>query len=122
MHCFLVVAVLCAGIVDGQELPEDTSEIEFLTVDQAIPLSREWGWRPLSLDGLTTLSPEATAVLAKHEGRLNLSGLTTLSSEAATALAEHEGRLDLWGLKTLSDEALEALRLNPLIRSSLRWR
>jgi hypothetical protein len=84
MRCVLAVAVLCAGVAVGQELPKDTNEIKTLTVDQAKELSTHKGW--LSLNGLTTLSPEAAKALAEHEGGLSLDGLTTLSDEAAKAL------------------------------------
>jgi hypothetical protein len=84
------VAVLCAGVAVGQELPKNTDKIE-------------------------TLTQETAYRLAKHEGVLSLNGLTTISDKAAYPLAMHEGRLHLNGLTTLSDEAAKALRANPEI-------
>jgi hypothetical protein len=63
----------------------------------------------LVLNGLTTLSGEAAASLAPHQGSLSLNGLTTLSGEAAESLAQHKGSLSLNGLITLPDEAAASL-------------
>jgi hypothetical protein len=67
-------------------------------------------------DGLTSISPDAAAVIAKPERPLSLNGLTELSPEVAAALAQHPPRaqfghsdLRLDGLKKLSSEAAEAL-------------
>ena len=64
MRCVLAVAVLCAGVAVGQELPKDTNEIKTLTVDQAKELSTHRGW--LYLNGLTTLSDEAAKALGAN--------------------------------------------------------
>jgi len=62
---------------------------------------------PLSLNGLTDLSPAVAAVLAKHEldndwiGDLRLNGLKALSPEAARALAAHRGNVRLDSLERL---------------------
>ena len=63
------------------------------------------------LNGLTTLSPEVASMLVEHEKRsLSLNGLTTLSPETAVALARQKGSyLNLNGLTTLSPEVAAAL-------------
>ena len=46
------------------------------------------------LEGLTTITPEVAAALARRKGRLCL-GLTTISPEVAKALVKHRGHLCL---------------------------
>jgi len=66
---------------------------------------------------LTTLSPEAAAALARHEGSLSFDGLSTVSEATAKELGRYAGpNLRLEDLKTLSAEAAAALRANPAIR------
>ncbi len=84
MRYVLAVAVLCAGVAVGQELPRYWNEIKTLTVEQAKALAQREG--TLYLNGLKSLSPEAAKALAQHKGTLELNGLTTLSDEAAKAL------------------------------------
>jgi hypothetical protein len=64
--------------------------------------------RNLSLNGLTELSPELAAVLAKHlpsrifgAADLRLNGIRSLSPASAEALANHSGKVLLYGLETL---------------------
>ncbi len=107
-----------------------------IDVLQALAEHKSPGYaRPVvHLDGLTSLSDEAAAVLAtweKWSGELpaltaisaesatalatsrkfkgSLPALKTLSPEVAAALAQHKGNLSLDGLATLSDAAAEAL-------------
>jgi len=75
--------------------------------------------RPLSLNGLTELSPELATALAKHapvkgfgSADLRLNGIKLLTPEAAGALAAHEGKVLLYGL-----ERIESL---PLARKLAR--
>ena len=87
----------------------------------------------LSLDGLTTLTPNVANALARHKGRLSLNGLTEITSvplaeklaeqsdfvdlsnlveisqEVASTLAKYEGDLFLDGLTTLSPNVANAL-------------
>jgi hypothetical protein len=65
----------------------------------------------LVLNGLTALSPEVAEALARHEEwhYLSLNGVTSLSGEAAENLSRHPGAISLRGLTTLSDEAAEAI-------------
>jgi hypothetical protein len=114
MRYAVTVAVLCAGVAVGQELPKNTDEIEMLTPEAAETLAEHEG--NLLLNGLTTISAEAAEALAKHWGYLSLDGLTTLSDKAAEALAKHKGDLYLDGLTTLSDKAAATLKANPSIR------
>jgi hypothetical protein len=86
----LVTASLLPGprAVTADELPEATNEIESLTIEQAQRLVTEFKGS-LFLNGLTTLSDEATKALAQHKGDvLDLNGLTTFSADAAKALVE----------------------------------
>jgi len=63
----------------------------------------------LVLNGLTALSPEVAEALARHERWLSLDGVTSLSGEAAEHLSHHPGAISLRGLTVLSDEAAEAI-------------
>lgn len=65
----------------------------------------------LSLDGITSLTPEAAGILATHKtGKLSLGGLATLSPEAAAELSQHQGEtLALDGVEELSVETATAL-------------
>ncbi len=63
---------------------------------------------PLSLNGLSELSPETAARLAQHKpvaqfgyADLRLNGLKTISAKAAEALAAHPGRVLLYSLERL---------------------
>lgn len=77
-------------------------DLNTLPPDMAQSLVR-WKRGDLSLDGLTSLSDETAAVLAKHVGTLSLNGLTRLTSEeAANALSRHRGPVLLRGLLTIS--------------------
>jgi hypothetical protein len=58
----------------------------------------------------------ASLLAAKCQGKLTLNHLTTITPEVAEALAKHEGDLFLNGLTTLSPEALKILRASPKIR------
>lgn len=64
---------------------------------------------PMLLNGLTTLSAEAAAELAKFNHVLLLNGLTDLSRETAAALARSTGRLALDGLTRLSVDIARTL-------------
>ncbi len=68
---------------------------------------------PLSLNGLTDLSPEVAVVLAQHKpvpqfghADLRLNGLKKLSPKAAEALATHQGKVLLYSLETLDSVPL----------------
>ena len=78
-----------------------------LSVDVAAELARHRG--PLRLDGLTTLSGDVARTLATHGGELSLSALTTLSVDAAVNLARHRGGLSLDGLTTVPPAVAAAL-------------
>jgi hypothetical protein len=91
--------------------------------------------KPLYLDGLKSLSPEAASVLSGHTGDLHLNGLKafpadvaaafsgggcggcllsfdgldTLDDESASALAECRSDVSLRGVKRLSEQAYSAL-------------
>ena len=70
----------------------------------------------LSLDGLTSLSEESAAALARHEGSLSLNGLGRLSDDAARELAKHRGPVLLQGLLTASPDAIQSLKSNDSIK------
>lgn len=76
----------------------------------------------LRLDGLTALSAETAAVLARHSGVLSLNGLTRLSDDAAASLARHKGPVLLQGLLTASPEAVRTLSTNPDARIPAKLR
>ena len=102
-----VVLLVMAVPAFGQD---NTDILKKLSVEQARTLVATDGrGNPLSLKGLTTLTPEVAEALAKHKGRLSLNGLTTLSPEVAEALATHNGELLLDGLTTLSPKVADAL-------------
>jgi hypothetical protein len=63
----------------------------------------------LSLNGLTTLSAESAAVLARHKGSLTLDGLSDLRPDVAKPFSACTASLSLQGLKTLSPETAEVL-------------
>jgi len=87
--------------------PDDTNEIQSLTIEQAHRLALCYG--DLSLDGLTTLSDEVAEALSHHTGGLlSLNGLTTVSAAAAAALARHEGGILLQSLAALTSPELAA--------------
>jgi hypothetical protein len=60
--------------------------------------------------GITTLSPEAAAVLAQRKGKIKLRSLTSLSDEAAKNLVQTDAELTLTKLTEISAEAAELLR------------
>ena len=60
--------------------------------------------------GITTLSPEAAAVLAQRKGKIKLRRLTSLSDEAAKNLVQTDAELTLTGLTEISAEAAELMR------------
>jgi hypothetical protein len=117
------IAIVACTLLTAPSQAQDTRKLESLTVEQARevvakkapPLLDGLGsW--LSLDGLTSLSPDVAEVLVEPAGALSLNGLTELSPEAAAVLARHKplphfGQADLRlnGLKTLSPAAAEAL-------------
>ena len=77
----------------------------------------------LSLTGLTSLSSGAGNALSAHKGDwLVLDSLTTLSTDAANSLAKHRGAVSLRGLTTLAADALKALKGNPRIVHSEKFR
>ncbi len=104
-----------------------------ISEEVALSLESIKGEGYLSLDGLTTLTPNVANALARHKGRLSLNGLTEITSvplaeklaeqsdfvdlsnlveisqEVASTLAKYEGDLFLDGLTTLSPNAANAL-------------
>jgi hypothetical protein len=89
----------------------DLNSVTALSVEAAETLAK--ARRPLSLNGLTALSPAVAAALAKHEpiaifgaGDLRLNGLKALSPQAAEALAAHQGMVLLHGLEKLDSVPL----------------
>ena len=77
----------------------------------------------LSLTGLATLSSGAAHALSAHKGDwLFLDGLPALPAAAAKSLAQHRGAVSLRGLTTLTDDALKALKGNPRIVHSEKFR
>ncbi|MFM7072178.1 MAG: DUF1588 domain-containing protein, partial [Planctomycetota bacterium] len=77
----------------------------------------------LSLNGLAEISSEIATSLGKHKGDwLILDGLTTLSEDGAKALAQHQGIVSLAGLATLSEGAVHALKANPKVGLSDKYR
>jgi hypothetical protein len=59
--------------------------------------------------GLTTVSEEVAECLGKHKRRLSLQRVKRLSDKAVESLCRHEGFLDLWGLDNISDTAIQSL-------------
>jgi hypothetical protein len=87
----LAVACVLAfgGLSCGQDLPEDTNEIATLTVEQAEALLMQHPYL-LSLNGLTSMTPEVAEVLAKHKGCWCLDGLTQITPEVAAILRSND--------------------------------
>lgn len=114
---WVVCLALWPGVswsADG--LPEDSNEIESLTVEQARTLVRRFDGHDLELHGLLALTPDVAAVLAGFKGlSLHLDALTELSPETARAVARFKGPfpdiclLSLNGLTTLSPSVARAL-------------
>ena len=111
----LEAAQAFAGIRDQLSLDGLTS----LDVPTATALAKVEG-PALSLSGLSSLTPEVAAVLArfKSNGRLHgdklcwglcLNGVTALSPEAAEALGRYRGRLELRALTQLDPAAARHL-------------
>lgn len=77
----------------------------------------------LSLDGLTSISPEVATELARHAGAqvrgagLSLNGLKTISEDVAKVLATHAEEVSLEGLEweTLSEGARAIVLANPKV-------
>ena len=75
-------------------------------------LAREFvgaGYYWLTLGGTETLSPEAAAILAGHNGQLTLTGPLPFSAAAAAKLAAHEGLLSLPHLSELPADVARAM-------------
>ena len=68
----------------------------------------------LSLDGLSTITPEVAHELANYDGEwLSLDGLTSISVEVARELAKHDGEwLSLDGLTSITEEVARELAMN----------
>ncbi|MCE9534263.1 MAG: DUF1592 domain-containing protein, partial [Planctomycetes bacterium] len=67
----------------------------------------------ITLDGLTSMTPEAAAALAEthgHNWRGELPAFKSISVEVAQALAKRQGGLSMPELTTLSDDAAKALQ------------
>jgi hypothetical protein len=85
----------------------DLRGLTSLSEDSAAVLARHLG--QVCLNGLTTLTPECAAVLARLWAPLVLNGLRTISEQTAAALAQHHGWLSLDGLTSLSPEVARCL-------------
>jgi hypothetical protein len=75
-------------------------------------LAREFvgaGYYWLTLGGADTLSPEAAAILAGHNGQLTLTGRLPFSAATAAKLAAHEGLLSLPNLPEVPVDVARAL-------------
>lgn len=79
------------------------------SVADALSSHSRQGNNPISLSGISQLTPECALKLARHGGGLYLDGLVEISVEVAAALAEHQGGLFLGALQNISDDAAEAL-------------
>jgi uncharacterized protein (TIGR03067 family) len=62
----------------------------------------------LSLDGVTTVSPEAAAALVRGNGTLRL-GLISITPQVADSLGNHSGWLTLHNIRTLDRDSAAAL-------------
>lgn len=102
-----VAMVVCCGVAQGQPLPEDTTEIRELSVEQARLLVNRHRDSTLDLPGLESLPIEVASVLATHDGRLNLDGVASMPDEVLAMLAAHENDLSLGGLPSLTDAQAE---------------
>ena len=65
-------------------------------------------WTQLYLNKVESMSDEALADLASHDGKIVLTGLKSITPRAAQALATHKGAL-LLGLESPSDEIIATL-------------
>jgi hypothetical protein len=125
----IVFGCLALGplVARSDELPNDTSTIESLTVEQARKLAEDFPGVQVSialqsagnlhfshglpLNGLKTLDAATARALSQFaKGPLLLNGLTTLDAETARALSDFKGNwLDLNGLTKLDRTTAEAL-------------
>lgn len=100
--------------VTGCELVLDG--LTTLSEDIAAILARYQGCMEstLSLDGLTEISEGVAAELKNHCGWLSLQGLTEISDEVALQLGKHQGEhLYLSSVDSLSDAAIQGLACHP---------
>lgn len=106
---FAVVLSLCM-VSESGELPEDTSKLESLKVEQSKELAARADWR-LDLGGLITINPAVARELANFKGNyLDLSGLTTIDKGTAEQIAKFKGRdLDLSGLTKIDESTAEQI-------------
>jgi len=102
----------------ADDLSEDISQTQSLSPEQAKSLAEEFkakgslpgGANGLDLRGLTSLSVETAAELAKFTGTwLWLDGLSSLDAKTAKALAGFKGSLQINGLPALEAETAKAL-------------
>ena len=93
----------------GHDAPLDYGGLTSLSVQQAAQLAKQFG--ELSLPSLHTITPEAAEALVVSNGRrrLVLSGLTELSPDVATHLSRVQGELRLDGLQSLPEEVAAEL-------------
>lgn len=77
----------------------DTNGVTHISKDAAAALARFDG--SVSLDSLIAISPEAAAEFRLHCHPLGLNGLSSLDAATARSLAAHPGRLELNGLAEL---------------------
>lgn len=95
--------VLFDGLIAVRLSAADTTAIKTLTAERAQQLVEEHKG-PLNLAGLSELTIDVAAVLARYEGDLLLDGLSSLSPQAAAALATHAGSAG----KAVDPEAIAA--------------
>ena len=89
----------CGGRAPAQALPDDTDQIQRLTVKHAEQLATRDVF--LSFDRLTQIDPDVAAALATHNGVLLLNGLTEISEDVVDALSENTRPIYLNGVRTL---------------------
>jgi hypothetical protein len=95
-----------AKAIVSHGLPLSFPKLSQLLPDVAHALSMA---AQLHLDGVTTLSFEAAAAIAKHRDDLHLNGLEAISARIAHSLAKHETSLQMNGITALSHDSACAL-------------
>jgi serine/threonine protein kinase len=97
------------SLIDFEELPADLNEIKVLTVRQAEKLALIKD--SLVLNGLTSISPEVSQVIASGSSlSLYLDGLNEINELSAKAFQSYKGNLiSLNGIKKISKEVALAL-------------
>jgi hypothetical protein len=104
--------------VDGKAIEQTYSVMIPVKEERERTYSVNECGKPLTLNGLTQLTPETAKALSRHVGDLELNGLKNLSLDAAKAMSRTgPGRIWLDGLEDLSPDVARELMKNRFCQS-----